>query len=45
MEEDTALLSLNGPAVLVTALANDALAFRQRLDTGLAALERALLVD
>jgi len=40
---DTALLPLRGPAVLVTALAGDGLALRHRLDTGLAALEAALL--
>ncbi len=39
---DTALLSLSGPAVLVTALADDGLILRQRLNTGLAALEACL---
>ncbi len=39
---DTALLSLSGPAVLITALANDGLALRHRLDTGLAEVEAAL---
>ena len=40
---DTALLPLSGPAALVTALANDALELRHRLDTGLAAVEAWLL--
>ncbi len=43
MGVDTALLSLSGPAVLITALANDGLALRHRLDTGLAEVEAALL--
>lgn len=40
---DTALLPLSGPAVLVTALADDGLALRHRLDTGLARIEASLL--
>ena len=36
---DTARLPLDGPAMLVTALAPDALALRHRLDAGLARLE------
>jgi urease accessory protein len=37
---DTALLPLSGPAVLVTALARDALALRHQLDIGIAAVDR-----
>ncbi|HET8628653.1 MAG TPA: urease accessory protein UreD [Thermomicrobiales bacterium] len=39
---DTTIFPLNGHAVLVTALADDALALRCRLDAGLAAIEAAL---
>ena len=39
---DTALLPLSGPAVLITALANDGLALRDRLDAGLAEVEASL---
>lgn len=40
---DTALLPLCGPAMLVTALADDALALRRQLDGGLAKIEASLL--
>lgn len=40
---DTALLQLSGPAILVTALANDGLALRQQINTGLAEVEASLL--
>jgi urease accessory protein len=39
---DVALLPLDGPATLVTALAPDGLGLRQRLNAGLAAIEGAL---
>jgi urease accessory protein len=39
---DTALLPLSGPAVLVTALANDAIGLRDRLNAGLAEVEASL---
>lgn len=39
---DTALLQLSGPAILVSALANDGLVLRQRLDLGLAEVEASL---
>lgn len=39
---DTALLSLSGPAVLVSALAGDGLTLRHRLDAGLAEVEASL---
>lgn len=40
---DSAVLPLSGPAILVTALANDGLALRHRLDAGLAQVEASLL--
>lgn len=39
---DVAVLPLSGPAMLVTALANDRLALRYRLDAGLAEIEASL---
>ena len=38
-DAETTLMPLSGPAVLVTALANDAFTLRSRLDSGLTALE------
>jgi urease accessory protein len=38
LDDDTALLPLNGPAVLISALTADSLTLRRRLDTGLHAL-------
>jgi urease accessory protein len=40
---DSALMPLSGPGVLVTALANDALSLRDRLNAGLADIEASLL--